>query len=117
MRDAVKDRSYRATPLGLEVARYYRWKKDEWGATVETMRDYDAILRNLALYFANLELSDFAPPVGTERIREAWNHRYGDQRPAPARRSEASTSTSSSGLYVTRLARQPRPSACSSEDA
>jgi integrase len=32
MRDAVKDRSYRATPLGLEVARYIRWKRNEWGA-------------------------------------------------------------------------------------
>lgn len=33
MRDALRDRSYRATPLGREVARYYRWKKNEWGAT------------------------------------------------------------------------------------
>jgi hypothetical protein len=40
MRDALRDRSYRATPLGLEVARYYRWKKNEWGATAETLRDY-----------------------------------------------------------------------------
>ena len=98
MRDAVKDRSYRATPLCLEVARYYRWKKDEWGATVETMRDCDAILRNLALYFADLELSGLRAARGHRTIREAWDHRYGDQRPAPARRSVASTSTSSSGL-------------------
>jgi hypothetical protein len=32
MRDALRDRSYRATPFGLEAARYYRWKKNEWGA-------------------------------------------------------------------------------------
>lgn len=81
LRDAVRDRSYRATPLGLHVARYYRWKKNEWGASPLTLRDYEAILRNLALYFADLELADFAPPVGIERLREAWDHDYGDRSP------------------------------------
>jgi integrase/recombinase XerD len=79
MRDALKDRSYRATPLGLEVARYYRWKKNEWGATEETLRDYEAVLRNLCVYFADLELTDLEPPVGTERIREVWDHYWGDK--------------------------------------
>jgi hypothetical protein len=40
LRAALKDRSYRATPLGSAVSRYYRWKKNEWGATPETLRDY-----------------------------------------------------------------------------
>ncbi len=53
MRDALRDRSYRATPLGLEVARYYRWKKNEWGATDETLRDYEAVLAKLALDHAS----------------------------------------------------------------
>jgi hypothetical protein len=56
MREALRDRSYRATPLGLEVARYYRWKKNEWGATADTLRDYEAILAKLALDHAELEL-------------------------------------------------------------
>jgi site-specific recombinase XerD len=81
IREAVKDRSYRATPLGLEVACYYRWKKTEWGASKETLRDYEAILRNLCVYFADLGLADFAPPVGTERLREAWDHFWGDRSP------------------------------------
>ena len=63
MRDALRDRSYRATPLGLEIARYYRWKKNEWGATAETLRDYEAILAKLASFHADLELADFTPPV------------------------------------------------------
>lgn len=79
MREAVKDRSYRATPLGLEVARYYRWKKNEWGATKETLRDYESILARTALYFADLELSDLNPPVGTDRLRECWDHHWGDK--------------------------------------
>jgi integrase len=77
MRDAVKDRSYRATPLGLEVARYYRWKKNEWGAEESTLRDYEAILRNLCVHFADLELRDFDPPVGIERLREATDFFWG----------------------------------------
>jgi integrase len=81
MREALRDRSYRATPLGLEVARYYRWKKNEWGATAETLRDYEAILAKLALDHADLELSDFEPPVGTERLREFIDHRWGERTP------------------------------------
>lgn len=81
LRDAVKDRSYRATPLGLEVARYYRWKKTEWGAAAETLRDYEPPLAHLALFFADLELPDLEPPVGTERVREAWEHQYGERSP------------------------------------
>jgi integrase/recombinase XerD len=79
MRDALRDRSYRATPLGLEVSRYYRWKKNEWGATAETLRDYEAILAKLALDHADLELEDFEPPVGTERLREFIDNRWGDK--------------------------------------
>lgn len=79
LREAVKDRTYRATPLGLEVARYYRWKKNEWGATKETMRDYEAILAKTALYHCDLDLPDFEPPVGQERLRECWDHYWGDR--------------------------------------
>ena len=61
VREALKDRSYRATPLGLEIARYYRWKKNEWGAAAETMRDYEAILARLAVFHADLALTDFTP--------------------------------------------------------
>lgn len=39
MREAVKDKSYRATPLGLEVAHFIRWFRNEYGATTETLRD------------------------------------------------------------------------------
>jgi site-specific recombinase XerC len=79
MREALRDRSYRSTPLGLEVARYYRWKKNEWGATASTLVDYEAILAKLASYHADLELDDFAPPVGTERLRECWDWFWGER--------------------------------------
>jgi site-specific recombinase XerC len=79
LKDALKDRSYRATPLGLQVARYYRWKKNEWGATPETLRDYEAILAKLALFHADLEISDLEPPDGVERLREFWDHHWGQR--------------------------------------
>lgn len=81
LRQAVKDRSYRATPLGLEIARYIRWKRNEWGATESTIRDYEAHLRNLALFFADLELSDLQPPVGIERLREVIDHYWAGAAP------------------------------------
>src|SRR5204863_7284871 len=54
MREAVKDKSYRVTPLGLEVAHFMRWFRNEYGATVETLRDYEAILAKLAIDHADL---------------------------------------------------------------
>jgi integrase/recombinase XerD len=69
------------TPLGLDVARYIRWKRNGWGATQDTIRDYEAILSKLAIDHADLELSDFAPPVGTERLREFIDHRWGERTP------------------------------------
>ena len=81
VRDALRDRSYRATPLGLEVARYYRWKKNEWGAAPDTMRDYEGVLRRLALFAADLDLADLEPPDGTEVLRECWDHHWADAAP------------------------------------
>jgi hypothetical protein len=81
LRDALKDKSYRSTPLGLEVARYVRWFRSEWGATSESVRDYESILARLALFCSDLELSDMAPPVGTERLRECWDFHWGDAKP------------------------------------
>jgi integrase/recombinase XerD len=78
-REAMKDKTYRATPIGLEVGRYYRWKKNEWGATVETMRDYEAILGKLALDHADLEIASFELPVGTELLREFIDNRWGER--------------------------------------
>jgi integrase len=81
MRSAVKDKSYRATPFGLEVAHYMRWFRNEYGATVETLRDYEAILAKLAIDHADLTLADFEPPIGTTRLREFIEARWGESAP------------------------------------
>ena len=53
MRAAVKDKSYRATPVGLLVGRYLRWFRNEWGATATTLRDYEAVLARMSLTLAD----------------------------------------------------------------
>jgi site-specific recombinase XerD len=53
MRGAVKDKSYRATPVGLLVGRYLRWFRNEWGATATTIRDYEAVLARMSLTLAD----------------------------------------------------------------
>lgn len=58
MREAVKDKTYRATPLGTLVARYVRWMRNEWGATPATIRDYEAILARMSLTLADKEVHE-----------------------------------------------------------
>ncbi len=53
LRDAVRDRSYRATPVGALVGRYVRWLRNEWGATPATIRDYEGVLARMALTLAD----------------------------------------------------------------
>jgi integrase/recombinase XerC len=66
IRAAMKDKTYRSTPLGLLVARYVRWFRNEWGATPDSIRDYEAILARMSL-----TLSDRQPiDVSTEDLRE-----------------------------------------------
>ena len=89
MREAVKDKSYRSTPVGLEVAQFIRWFRNEYGATSETLRDYEAILAKLAIDHADLELAAFEPPDGTTRLREFIDERWGDAAPRTRKKVRA----------------------------
>jgi integrase/recombinase XerC len=71
----MKDKSYRAFPLGLEAGHYLRAKRKR--LTPESYRDYEACLDKLARYYADLELHDLEPPVGTERVEEFLDHQWG----------------------------------------
>jgi integrase/recombinase XerC len=66
IREAVKDKSYRATPLGLLVGRYLRWFRNEWGATASTIRDYESILARMSLALADKESLE----VSVEDLRD-----------------------------------------------
>src|SRR5215471_5056540 len=53
IREAVKDKRYRKTPLGQLVGRYLRWFRNEYGATDSTIRDYEAVLGRMSLTLAD----------------------------------------------------------------
>lgn len=75
MREALKDKSYQAFPLGQDAAVYLRIKRKR--LTEASHRDYEASLDKFARYFADLVLEDFEPPVGAERVEEFLEHQWG----------------------------------------
>lgn len=77
MREAVKDKSYRAFPLGQEAGHYLRFKRKR--LTDSSYRDYEGCLDKLARYFADLDIGDFEPPVGTERLEEFLDVQWGSR--------------------------------------
>lgn len=79
LREATKDKSYRAYPMGQEAGHYLRWKRGR--LTPESYRDYEACLDKLARDFPDLEISDFEPPVGVERLEEFLDERWGNSAP------------------------------------
>jgi site-specific recombinase XerC len=79
MRESVKDKSYRAYPMGGEAGAYLRWKRGM--ITSSTYRDYEACLDKLSRAFPDLEMTDFEPPVGTERLEEMLDRQWGDSAP------------------------------------
>ena len=75
-RDAMKDKSYRAFPLGLEAGHYLRAKRKR--LTTSSYRDYESCLDKLARYFADLEIGDLEPPVGTQRLEDFLDAQWGE---------------------------------------
>lgn len=79
MRQAVKDKTYRAYPMGQEAGEYLRWKRGR--ITEATYRDYESCLDKLARTYADLEIGDFEPPIGTQRVEEFLDQLWGDAAP------------------------------------
>lgn len=79
MREAVKDKTYQNYPMGQEAAGYLRVKRKR--LTDSSHRDYERGLDKLARYFPDLQLEDFEPPIGTQRIEEFLDTQYGDGSP------------------------------------
>jgi hypothetical protein len=84
IREAVKDKSYRKTPLGQLVGRYLRWFRNKYGATDSTIRDYEAVLARMSLLLAEREQLE----VSTEDLREVidtWAMRHARTREGDVR--------------------------------
>src|SRR5690242_5673122 len=74
IRAVVKDKSYRRSEVGQLVGRYIRWFRNEWGATPDTLRDYESVLARMAI-----SLGDRRPvEVTTDDLRDVidlWSGR------------------------------------------
>lgn len=79
VREATKNKAYRAFPLGQEAGHYLRFKRKR--LTAASYRDYESCLDKLARDFADLELDSFEPPVGRERLEEFLDERWGASAP------------------------------------
>ncbi len=79
LRDATRDKSYRAYEMGQEAGSYLRWKRGR--LTENSYRTYESTLDKLARHFPDLRMADFEPPVGTERLEEWMDERWGNLSP------------------------------------
>lgn len=78
VREAVKDKTYQLYPLGQEAAAYLRVKRKR--LTDSSYRDYEGCLDKLARFFMDLQLDDFEPPIGTERLEEFLDATWGERK-------------------------------------
>lgn len=75
-RDAMKNKGYRAFPLGQDAGAYLRQNRGR--LLPNTYKTYESCLDKLARNFADLELADFEPPIGTERLEEFVEEEWGE---------------------------------------
>jgi integrase/recombinase XerD len=76
-REAMKDKTYRATPIGGEVGRFLRAKR--WENSAEnTLLSYESTLAKLSLDFADKDLVDLT----REDYREFLDERWGESEPS-----------------------------------
>lgn len=79
-RGEVKDKSYRATPIGGEVGRFLRSLR--WSdASEHTLLSYETTLSRLSIDFAHRELAD----VTLDDLREFLDDHWGEAAPATRR--------------------------------
>jgi integrase/recombinase XerC len=80
IRESVRDKSYRMSEIGLVAGHYMRAKR--WGGAAEnTLLAYESVLARFTLDHADLDLKDFEPPVGTERLVEFLDFHWRDTAP------------------------------------
>jgi integrase/recombinase XerC len=78
--ETLKDKSYQLLPLGMEAAGYLRWKRKR--LTDHSRNAYESTLDKFARHFPHLDVRDFEPPVGTQRLEEWLDAEWGKAKPA-----------------------------------
>ena len=78
--EIMRDKSYEELPMGQEVAAYLRIKAKR--LSENSRLAYESTLDKFARQFGYLELRDFEPPLGTERLEEWLGQMWGKKQPA-----------------------------------
>jgi site-specific recombinase XerC len=73
----MRNKAYRAFPIGQEAGAYLRQSRGR--LLPNTYKTYESCLDKLARFFCDLDLHDFEPPIGTERLEEFIDEQWGDQ--------------------------------------
>lgn len=72
--EIMRDKSYEQLPMGQEVAEFLLRKRKRLAAN--SLDAYESTLNQFARKFAYLELRDFEPPIGTQRLEEFLDERW-----------------------------------------
>ena len=76
-REVLRDKSYQLTPIGMEAAAYLRYKRKR--LTKGSYRKYESALHKLSEAFSDLEIKDFEPPVGRDRLEDFMDRKWGPE--------------------------------------
>ena len=76
---SVRDKSYQDCPIGQDAHAYLVNKRKR--LTDTSFRDYESTLDKFCRRFADLQLRDLEPPVGTRRIEEFMDDQWGNGSP------------------------------------
>ncbi|MBA2360336.1 MAG: tyrosine-type recombinase/integrase [Actinobacteria bacterium] len=87
--EAVRDKSYRAAPLGQEVGRFLRYAATSRDFSPRSIDDYESILAPFAAEHAHLAFVDFDGAAGAERVLEFVARRWGSAAPGTRRKAFA----------------------------
>jgi integrase len=74
--ELMRDKSYELLPMGEEVAEFLRHKRRQF--TANSLDGYESTLNRFAREFGYLEVRDFEPPVGRQRVEEFLDKEWGD---------------------------------------
>lgn len=79
LRDEMRDNAWKRTPIGEDAQAYLRAKRKR--LTDASFRTYESVLAQTCAHFADLRLEDFEPPIGTQRLEEFLDDRWGAMSP------------------------------------
>lgn len=80
MREAMRDKTYQLTPLGMESAEFLRFQRKRLAQN--SLDAYESTLNVFCLHFPTSTLADLEPPAGIALVETFLDAGWGDKAPA-----------------------------------